>query len=309
MLEMKTPYPPNSMKTKAITRAIAVFIAGDLRPLSVVDRLAFRNMVHELDPQYKLPTRRHFTEKVMPQLYAEVRTVVENKIKNAQHIALTTDSWTSRACESYIAVTAHFLTNWVPHSFVLATRILEESHTGVNIGNALTDIMQEFKINRPSGTALVTDNAANIDIASRTAGLSPHIKCFAHTVNIACQKGVKVEAMQQLLSKVRRVVTFFHKSPTATAVLKAKQEHMQLEKHKLINDVSTRWNSTFEMLERFIEQQPAILATLGSTEIRKNAKDLISLSADDMNDLETEVLRPLKTITAIMCDEKIQRSP
>ena len=48
------------------------------------------------------------------------------------------------------------------------------------------------------------------------------------------------------------------------------------------------------------------MATLGFTEIRENAKDLISLSADDMNDLETvtEVLRPLKTITAIMCDEK-----
>jgi len=38
MLEKKTPYPSNSVKTKAITRAIAVFIAGDLRPLSVVDR-------------------------------------------------------------------------------------------------------------------------------------------------------------------------------------------------------------------------------------------------------------------------------
>jgi len=98
-------------------------------------------MIHELDPQYKLPTRRHFTENLMPQLYSEVRTVVENN-KNAQHIVLTTDAWTSRVCESYIVnvVTAHFLTNWVRHCFVLATRILEETHTGVNIGN---DIMQE----------------------------------------------------------------------------------------------------------------------------------------------------------------------
>jgi len=112
--------------------------------------------------------------------------------------------------------------------------------------------MQEFE-NQPSGTAFVTDNAANMDIASSTSGLSLHIKCFAHTVNLACQKGVKVEAMQQLLSKVRLVVTFFHKSTTATAVLKAKQEHIHLENHKLIHNVSTRSNSTFEMLERFIE--------------------------------------------------------
>jgi len=52
------------------------------------------------------------------------------------------------------------------------------------------------------------------------------------------------------------------------------------------------------------------LATLGFTEIRENAKDLISLSADDMNDLQTvtEVLRPLKTITVIMCDKNKSRS-
>jgi len=121
-----------------------------------------------------------------------------------------------------------------------------------------------------------------MDIESRTTGLSPHI-------NLVCQKGVKVKAMQQLLSKVGRVVTFFHKSTTATAVLNAKQEHMQLDKLKLIHDVSTRWKSTFETRERFIEQQLAILVTLGSTEIRRNAKYRISLSTDVMNDLETVI--------------------
>jgi len=40
------PYPFNSLKTKAITRVISVFLAADLRPLSVVNRPAFRNMVH-----------------------------------------------------------------------------------------------------------------------------------------------------------------------------------------------------------------------------------------------------------------------
>ena len=44
--------------------------------------------------------------------------------------------------------------------------------------------------------------------------------------------------------------------------LKEKQKLLGLPKHQLINDCITRWDSTYEMLKRFLEQQQAICAML-----------------------------------------------
>lgn len=41
--------------------------------------------------------------------------------------------------------------------------------------------------NNHHGTAGVTDNAQNMDAVVRKARLTPHIKCFAHTLNLASQ--------------------------------------------------------------------------------------------------------------------------
>jgi len=295
-------YPSNSQKAVKITSAIGKFIVGDLQPLSVVDKPYFRQLLNIMDPLYTIPTRCYFADTVIPSMYTDIRAKVENKLKLLESIAITTDSWTSRACQSYLTVTVHGLdSGWNLHSCVVATRLLDISHTGINVGEALSSIIHEFDLQRPSGIAVVTDNAANMDIAAKTATLSPHVKCFAHTVNLACQKGVKVPELQNFLSKVRKIVTFFHKSTTATAALAAGQTTDK--KHKLIHDVHTRWNSTYDMLERYVEQHENVTRILSSNDFRKNAKGLIPLTPDEVGELDKimEVLAPLKGVTTAMC--------
>lgn len=134
----------------------------------------------------------------------------------------------------------------------------------------------------------MTGNARNINNAGKLAGLHPHVGCFAHVINLATQRGrtCKVAQMVRLLGRFRRIKKIFHNSSTAIAVLKNKQTLLELPNHKLIGDVSTRWNLSYDMLNRYFEQRIAIEATLMSNDVKKNAKEIYTLSADGIASVE-----------------------
>ncbi|CAJ1061224.1 Zinc finger BED domain-containing protein 1 [Xyrichtys novacula] len=75
---------------------------------------------------------------------------------------------------------------------------------------------------------------------------------------------------------------------------------------KLIIDVTTHWNSTLDMLERYLELREAIALTLLTDSIQKNAGNLDTLSNSDLQDVTdmVELLKPLKKATTVMMDEK-----
>ena len=206
--------------------------------------------------------------------------------------------------EGYITVTAHFIHEWETKNYVLQTRRMDQSHTSENLSEVLTSAISEWNLQRyDQNLSLTTDNASNIVNAAKQAELSPHVRCVAHTINLATQRGLKISQMDRLLGRIRRIVSFFHRSTTAMAVLKSKQSLLELPQRKLINDVSTRWNSSSQP---FLEQQAAIEAVLLTKDVKKNAKDVHLLSEDDISAAESviKVLGPIKTITTIHCDEK-----
>lgn len=71
--------------------------------------------------------------------------------------------------------------------------------------------------------------------------------------------------------------------------------------------MATRWNSAFEMVDRFLEQQAAICAVLLSPQVRKGAHDICTLSETDVSGAEqlVKALKPMKAATTIMSEESM----
>ena len=98
-------------------------------------------------------------------LYDVTRQEVIAQLQEAHSVALTTDSWKSRATESYVTITCHYIDNkWAQREFTVQTRILEKKHSGENIAEILLESAEEWNI-RDKVNALVTDNVSNMTVA------------------------------------------------------------------------------------------------------------------------------------------------
>ena len=183
------------------------------------------------------------------------------------------------------------------------------NNSGENIAQAMREAIEEWKLPVTNGIPpFVTDNASNMTKACKLLGCQFHVGCFAHTINLAAQKSLKVKRVSHVLAKVRRIVAFFHKSTVAAALLKSKAEVLSLPQHKLIIDVCTRWNSAYDMSSRFLEMQCAVVSVLRSKEVGSfKDKDMSNLSDEDISLLEevTTCLKPLKDITTLLCSENM----
>ena len=83
-------------------------------------------------------------------MYDNVKARICEGLSHAELIALTTDGWTSRATESYITITSHYINDtWEMESTVLQTLPIYEAHTSGHLSAILRKAAVEWKLGRP----------------------------------------------------------------------------------------------------------------------------------------------------------------
>lgn len=192
-------------RKKCMDNALLNMIVTDFQPFKIVEEKGFKQFVNLLNPNYCLATRQAISKTLVPLEYHKCVGEVEDLITNeADNVCPTTDCWTSRCNESYIAVTAHFVNkDFILKSVLLENSELSERHTTVNLSDEIRSIITKWKLEAKI-VLVVSDNASNIKNAIHTLHLR-HLGCFAHTINLVVEESLKCES--DLINKVKTIVT------------------------------------------------------------------------------------------------------
>ncbi|XP_053571595.1 E3 SUMO-protein ligase ZBED1-like [Bombina bombina] len=282
---------------------IANMVAKDMLPLSFVEGEGFWELIKYVEPKYTVPARKTITTR-LEKMHVDSASSVRNTLAKVETAALTTDAWTALTTESYVTITCHFIKDGKMKSVVLQTRAMPERHTAENLANVLNTAVDHWDL-RGKITACVHDNASNIVLANSALEWESN-PCFAHTLQLAVNNGIKLGVIQHVVGAASRLVSHFHHSTTATQALKMKQKQQSLPEHCLVQYCRTRWNSIYDMFKRLLELRWAVVAVL-SDRVYTMLTDTRTLDLADDSWVAIEELPPvlssLKCATTALCRE------
>lgn len=304
----------NASRQEEITKRIALMIAKHSAPMHMVEWEGFREVVSYMEPNYR-PVSYETIKVKIEEKSAELKVTIKSKMNCADYIALTTDAWTSLSNDSYLAVTASFLSaEFVLHSPVLETVMLTDRHTSVYLEEVIKNVLQEWDIN-DKVVAIVHDNASNIKQISKHLNIGVDVSCAAHTLQLCINEamGTNTQVSNHVIARTINaascLVGHFNHSTQANNELRRRQVMMEPDKpaRSLIQYCRTRWNSILEMLQRIQDLKWPIAAVLSDTAHTKAATGKsLQLTTEQMNIIEgiIPVLQSLKTANNYFCGEK-----
>lgn len=291
------------------------------QPFNVVDNPNFSELLDYISKDVAatvLPGRKGFTTEIEKK-YGIMKRKVKELLENAgSRCSLVIDGWTSANQLAFQGVIIRFIDrNWILFNIPIDVTPLSGPHNGANIADALYKVLQEYEITSKV-LSITTDNATNMDtffdafqvMLEEKLGVpfdkeNQRIRCLAHIVNL-CAKDImrnvdETESTKSIIEKLRKGVIGIRGSPQRREIYLRNCTENGIGDLLPIQDVPTRWNSTFDMIERALRIETAFTATL------KTIGELRSyiLSEQDWALLKQlmDFLAPLKQATQMISKE------
>jgi hypothetical protein len=237
------------------------------------------------NPLYK-PVCRQTTTRDLAKLFDEQRDMImKTLLPAASSVSLTSDIWAGNAKEDYISVVCHYVSkDWELEKKVVGFRLIECSHTGENIADRISNVVDEFGL-IDKVFAVTLDNASANSKAYDILGPvlfgymgsypSPtradpnhvtyflvHQRCACHIINLIVKSGLKV--CKDWLDDLRTAVNFLNSSNHRIALFKNFCIAKGVTPRKFGLDMDVRWNSTFLMLKHLIPYKEVFTVFINS---------------------------------------------
>jgi len=261
---------------------------------------------------------------------------LKNLLARCRKVVICLDGWTKKVLSShYLGISACFFdpsAGDVKH-IVLQLAVIRHPHTGEKLAAALNDCLTDWGLGADKILMIVSDNGSNMikaikllkemnedeidecsdddeeeqtetEMADENEDLMElprevrylRMPCMAHTLQLVIKKAY-VQHYDHVLTKARRLVKLLRKSSDAVQKLLTKCGKI------LITDNSTRWNSTYYMINRLMDVK------LCANEVLADMK-IDSLTVAEWSKLEEmkNLLQPFATHTDILQTDALSLS-
>ncbi|XP_028297947.1 uncharacterized protein LOC114460108 [Gouania willdenowi] len=244
-------------------------------------------MMETIDKKMTIPKKTKLGNLIDKQ-YEDEKQKFRGRLAAARRISVGIDLWTKKGLTaSFLAISSCYfcIEQNKPEHILLALEQVAHPHTAQSIKACVDKSLQEWDIPTEKIIAVITDNGSNMvaafkntasegeDVTSDDSEDFPvmesdsvpevddlryhnvnmeRIPCVVHSIQLVVHLMQKEASVKRLLDKTRSVVKLFRKSSVAT------QRILDACGLIVVNDCSTRWSSTYNMIARLLKVKDSV---------------------------------------------------
>lgn len=292
--------------------AVLKWIVSDGRPFEAAAGEGFKNLLSVITNKSYDPPHPTTLSRKLVQMREKLEAALGERIRTEKNqdtkLSLTFDHWKADNADNFLVLTVHFIsTDWQLVSICLSVVNLEEidaDHTAAACNRIIREQLEKYQVAIDDVLYVTTDTTNTMPCAARMLGIDWQ-GCGAHMLQLAINKALDAQPnVKRLISHVHKISTFFHSSTTGLASLHKFQISEGLKESNPPEDVVTRFNSTYKLLDWTSKNMTAISHALVDSSNRKNTvtSPPATLPQDLINVLRAviPILRPTAEATGIL---------
>lgn len=250
--------------TPSYEKCFLDFVVETYQPISICEHRTYRALCQSLNIKAPIYGREKAYRLISKEVI-DIREGITAALKG-MYFAATTDAWTANNNVNYTTCTVHFIDKktWILHHFALGIFKKTGTSKAEDVVAYCHNIWQSVDLQYKFCSAIVTDTEATMCKAGRLftrasslEGGSTHWHgCVDHILELITKIAMKdYEGSEGTMAAARALVGHFSSSS------QAEQRLLNLQPAgtravKCIQDVATRWWSTFSMCERLLRLKP-----------------------------------------------------
>jgi hypothetical protein len=280
---------------------------------------SFRNMIGSLSSKVTIPDRRELLYNLDGKRESTIKVI--KTMLNGNSFSITVDHWTSIANENYGAITLHFIQNFELQTIILSFMKHQGGCSGEELAHQLYTSLQSWGLDvKKHLVAIVSDSCSNMNkfgmIVCNDHDVQHHY-CADHILHLTALKSFATDTCIEPLKSLKALVNFINSSPQSNAKLVDCQKKISPGKKplKLLNEVRTRWWSTYSMIQRanrlkqallMMKRNEVMLRQQNRRQLAVSKLEQLCLDEDDFNTLGflEELLAPFADAQRCLEGEK-----